>query len=115
MTKNKTFLCPVEVTLQAIDGRWKTLILWELREKTLRFSELKRCMPEITQRVLTQQLRELESDGIIRRKIYPVIPPRVEYSLTDLGRSLRPVLDVMCAWGVKRFKQLSGAKMLRQL
>lgn len=114
MKPKKVYLCPVEVTLDAIDGRWKTLILWELRDKTLRFSEVRRRMPEITQRVLTQQLRELEADGIVRRKVYPVIPPRVEYSLTDLGRSLRPVLDVMCAWGVKRFKQLPGAKMSRQ-
>lgn len=108
----KTYLCPVEVTLEIVEGRWKAPILWLLHGKTLRFSELKRAMPGVTQRVLTQQLRELERDGALRRKVFPVVPPKVEYSLTPLGDSLRPVLDVMCSWGLKRLKSMPGARVM---
>ncbi len=91
--------CPVETTLNLIGGKYKTLILWKLMEKPLRFSELRREIPCATPKMLTQQLRELEESGIINRKVYPVIPPKVEYSLTDLGRSIRSILEAMYAWG----------------
>ncbi|MFN7119659.1 MAG: winged helix-turn-helix transcriptional regulator [Saprospiraceae bacterium] len=92
--------CPVTYTLGLIGGRWKPIILWNLTQETRRFGELKRQIPMITEKMLTQQLRELEKDGLIRRKVYPEVPPRVEYSLTKLGESLRPVLDSILQWGV---------------
>ena len=91
--------CPVEATLELIGGKYKALILWHLSEKTLRFSELKKLIPTATAKMLTQQLRELESDKLLHREVFPVIPPKVEYSLTELGRSLMPVLVAMRDWG----------------
>ncbi len=91
--------CPVETTLKAIGGRWKVLILRELFFETCRFNQLHRSLTGITQKMLTQQLRELEADGIIHREVYKQVPPKVEYSLTDTGRSLKPVLDSMHEWG----------------
>lgn len=91
--------CPVQATLELIGGKYKALILWHLSEKTLRFSELHRQIPNATAKMLTQQLRELESQNLIRREVYPVIPPKVEYSLTPLGKSLMPVLVAMRDWG----------------
>lgn len=91
--------CPVEATLELIGGKYKVLILWHLSESTLRFSELKKEITAATPKMLTQQLRELESQSLIRREVFPVIPPRVEYSLTDLGKSLMPVLMAMRDWG----------------
>lgn len=93
--------CPVEITLKAIGGRWKVLILRELLFGVKRFGELHRSLHGITQKMLTQQLREMEEDGIINRQIYMQIPPKVEYSLTPLGETLKPVLDVMHEWGVQ--------------
>jgi len=94
--------CPAERTLDIIGGRWKVLILWQLFQGERRFSELFRALAGITQKMLTQQLRELEKDGIVHRQVYPQIPPKVEYSLTPLGESLRPVVDAMCAWGLRQ-------------
>jgi DNA-binding HxlR family transcriptional regulator len=94
--------CPVDRTLRVIGGRWKALILYHLRGGPKRFNVLRRMIPAITQRMLTQHLRELEADGIIIRRIFPVVPPHVEYSLSDQGRSLLPVLDAMAAWGAAR-------------
>ncbi len=91
--------CPVEATLELIGGKYKALILWHLSEKTLRFSELRRRIPNATAKMLTQQLRELEERELVHREVYPVIPPKVEYSLTDLGRSLLPILVAMRDWG----------------
>jgi DNA-binding HxlR family transcriptional regulator len=99
--KRKGLKCPAELTLDVIEGRWKVLILWQLFQGARRFSELFRAVDGITQKMLTQQLRELEKDGIVHRKVYPQIPPKVEYSLTSLGESLRPVVDAMCEWGLK--------------
>jgi DNA-binding HxlR family transcriptional regulator len=100
--KRKEQKCPAETTLDIIGGRWKVLILWQLFQGERRFSELFRALEGITQKMLTQQLRELEKDGIVHRQVYPQIPPKVEYSLTLLGKSLRPVVDAMCEWGLKQ-------------
>ena len=100
-TEQYTTFCPVNTTLSVIGGKWKVLILYHLVEQTQRFNELRRLLPEITQRMLTLQLRELEEDGLIHREVYPVVPPKVEYSLTDLGRTLLPVIGAMHQWGVE--------------
>jgi DNA-binding HxlR family transcriptional regulator len=100
--KRRTQRCPAETTLEIIGGRWKVLIIWQLFRGEKRFSELSRALEGITQKMLTQQLRELEHDGIVHRQVYAQIPPKVEYSLTPLGESLRPVVDAMCEWGIKQ-------------
>lgn len=98
--RNKEYTCSMELTLDIIGGKWKTLILWHLGVGgTKRFSEVKKSLPGITQKMLTQQLRELEADGMINRKIYAQVPPKVEYSLTEEGQSLMPILGTMCKWG----------------
>ena len=91
--------CPVEATLDLIGGKYKALILWHLSEKKLRFSELHKVITTATPKMLTQQLRELESQALIHREVFPVVPPKVEYSLTELGRSLLPILVAMRDWG----------------
>ncbi|MCM3772171.1 MULTISPECIES: winged helix-turn-helix transcriptional regulator [Priestia] len=97
---SKTFNCEKELTLTIIGGKWKMLIMWHLgKEGTKRFGELKSMIPGITQRMLVSQLRELEEDQIVHRKVYPVVPPKVEYSLTEHGRSLMPILEAMDEWG----------------
>ena len=95
----QSFQCPVEATLSLIGGKYKSLILWHLIERTLRFNELSKLITSATPKMLTQQLRELENDGLINRIVYPVVPPKVEYSLTDFGKSLIPILESMCSWG----------------
>jgi DNA-binding HxlR family transcriptional regulator len=100
--KTLTRKCPAETTLDVIGGRWKVPILWHLFKGMLRFSELRRGLEGITQKMLTQQLRELESDGIVNRKVYPQVPPKVEYSLTAEGQTLKPVVEAMCKWGKAR-------------
>ena len=97
--RSRTYNCPVEAALDVIGGKWKALILWWLQERTWRFAELRRQIPGITEKMLTQQLRELEADGIVHRQVYPTVPPRVEYSLTDYGRSLKRALRAICDWG----------------
>lgn len=100
----KRYHCSFELTLQLIGGKWKPIILYKLGgENVLRFSELRRTMPNITQKMLTQQLRELEADGMVHREVYPQVPPKVEYSLTELGRTIMPVLHQLCDWG-KRYE-----------
>jgi DNA-binding HxlR family transcriptional regulator len=94
--------CPAEVTLAVIGGRWKVLILYQLFQGVKRFSELQRAMPGVTQKMLTQQLRELEGDGIVSRTVYPQVPPRVEYRLTPRGETLKPVVSAMCKWGLQQ-------------
>ncbi|MBA3319930.1 MAG: helix-turn-helix transcriptional regulator [Pyrinomonadaceae bacterium] len=98
--KRKATRCPAETTLQIIGGRWKVLILFQLFQGVKRFSELQRALKGISQKMLTQQLRELERDKIVEREVFPQVPPKVEYSLTSLGESLHPVIDAMCEWGV---------------
>jgi DNA-binding HxlR family transcriptional regulator len=97
--KTKTYNCPVEAALDVIGGKWKALILWWLQERTWRFAELRRQIPGITEKMLTQQLRELEADGIVQRRVHATVPPKVEYSLTDYGWSLKRALREICAWG----------------
>ncbi|SKB45201.1 winged helix-turn-helix transcriptional regulator [Malaciobacter marinus] len=96
--------CPVEIALDVIDGKWKILILWYLRRDTKRFNELQRQMPKITQKMLSQKLKELELDGIITRVVYPQVPPKVEYSLSEYGKSLKPILKQLYFWGEKHKK-----------
>lgn len=98
-------LCPVEATLSLIGDKWKVLILRDLFTGTKRFSELKKSLTSITQKMLTQQLRDLEQNGLIHREVYPVVPPKVEYSLTSLGLTLKPVLNSLEEWGTN-YKKL---------
>lgn len=91
--------CPVEATLELIGGKWKGLVLYHLLKGTLRFSELRRKLPSVTQRMLTRQLRELEAAGLLVRTVYAEVPPRVEYTLTERGESLRPVILALREWG----------------
>lgn len=91
--------CPVETTLTLISDKWKVLILRDLLSGTKRFSELKRSLGSVSQKVLTAQLRQMEESGLVIRTVYPEVPPRVEYALTELGYSLKPILDAMWAWG----------------
>ena len=91
--------CPVETTLMLIGDKWKVLILRDLMTGTKRFGELKRSVGGVSQKVLTAQLRAMEDSGLLTRTVYPEVPPRVEYALTDLGRSLKPILDAMWSWG----------------
>ncbi|MDQ0862338.1 MULTISPECIES: winged helix-turn-helix transcriptional regulator [Bacillaceae] len=98
--RDKTFYCEKELTLSIIGGKWKMLIMWHLgKEGTKRYGELKSLIPDITQRMLASQLRELEEDLIVHREVYPVVPPKVEYSLTKRGESLMPILESMYDWG----------------
>lgn len=92
---------PVNTTIDVIGGKWKALIMWYLFQGTLRFNELKKELPGVTQKMITQQLRELEADGLINRKVYPVIPPKVEYSVTEYAETIKPVLKEMAKWGEK--------------
>lgn len=94
-------LCPVETTLMIIGDKWKVLILRDLIDGTKRFGELKKSIPSISQKVLTQQLRSMEEDNLVLRKVYPEVPPKVEYSLTENGHSLKIILDAMLMWGEK--------------
>ena len=96
---NENTNCPVEATLELIGGKYKALILWHLSEQKLRFSELRKIIKTATPKMLTQQLRELEANALIHREVFPVIPPKVEYSLTETGRSLLPILVAMRDWG----------------
>ena len=91
--------CPVETTLMLIGDKWKVLILWNLMNGTMRFGELKKSIGTVSQKVLTAQLRDMEEKGLLTRKVYAEVPPRVEYTLTETGYSLKPILDAMWAWG----------------
>lgn len=98
--KSKIYSCPVEVTIGVIGGKWKSVILYHLiKGRVIRFGELRRLLPKATAQMLTAQLRELEADGVIHRKVYPQVPPKVEYSLTPFGESLAPIIRAMTHWG----------------
>ncbi|HEX7064545.1 MAG TPA: helix-turn-helix domain-containing protein [Bacillales bacterium] len=90
---------PIGITLEVVCGKWKAMVLWYLQEKTLRFGELKKLIPDVSHKVLTQQLRELENDWLIKRTIYKEVPPKVEYSLTHYGQDLEPTLQMLYKWG----------------
>lgn len=107
--KRATYACPVEIAVAVIGGKWKAVILYHLLDGTKRFGELKKLYPRISQRILTLQLRELERDQIVARKVFPEVPPRVEYSLTAFGRSLEPLIRELKAWG-----KTHGAKIARR-
>ena len=96
----------VQTTLDVLGGKWKILILWNIREEPKRLSELKRLIPAISEKMLIQQLRDLEKDGIVRRHDYGEMPPKVDYAFTEYGRSLKPVLKMLCKWGEEHLKQL---------
>lgn len=97
--------CPVETTLELIGGKYKALILWQLSQGKLRYSQLRENLAGITPKMLTQQLRDLEAQSLIHREVYPIVPPKVEYSLTELGKSLMPVLLAMRDWGSNYLRQ----------
>jgi DNA-binding HxlR family transcriptional regulator len=105
--RNNHYQCSMELTLALIGGKWKSLILWRLGDNTLRFSELRKSLPQVTQKMLTQQLRELEEDGLVLRHVYTQVPPRVEYSLTPAGKSILPILNLMCEWGLHYITSLN--------
>lgn len=105
--------CPAEFTLALIGGRWKIPIIFHLLAGRRRFSELARALTGVTQKVLTQQLREMERNGLVTRSIYPQVPPKVEYSLTELGASLKPVVEAMCRWGEAQGVQRDVAEAAR--
>ena len=107
-SKRELPACPVETTLMLIGDKWKVLILRDLLPGTKRFGELKRSLGSVSQKVLTAQLRDMEEKGLLRRKVYAEVPPRVEYTLTALGQSLRPILDAMAGWG-EEYKASLGA------
>lgn len=102
--------CPVDATIGMIGGKYKSLILWHLIDNTLRFGELRKLIPQATPKMLTQQLRELEDDNLVVRTVYPVVPPKVEYQLSDLGRSIKPILVAMYDWGADYLTQ-NGLKV----
>ncbi len=103
------YVCPVEATLDVIGGKWKGVILFHLllKEK-IRFGEMRRLIPPVTQQMLTNQLRELEADGVIHREVYREVPPKVEYSLTEFGKSLSPIVEQMCEWGIRYENHMSS-------
>lgn len=105
-----SYRCEIEITLEIISGKWKALILWNLGNlEVIRFNEFRRIMPEITQKMLTQQLRTLEEDGLVHRKVYNQIPPMVEYSLSEEGKELMPILEQMDKWGKNHVAKYKGA------
>ncbi len=97
----RVYYCPVEVSLDKIGGKWKPLVLWHLHSRTRRFGELKRLIPTVTEKMLTETLRQLEGDGIVHREVYRQVPPKVEYSLTRNGKELEGLLQQLCSWGKK--------------
>jgi DNA-binding HxlR family transcriptional regulator len=97
--RGEVFHCALDVTMRFIGGKWKTVVLWYLIKGKKRFSELKRLIPDITEKMLSLQLKDLEHDGLVRRTLYPEVPPRVEYELTDFGRTLVPMLEEIAKWG----------------
>jgi len=105
--------CPVEATLDVIGGKWKGIILYHLLDKPQRFGEMHRLLVDVTQRMLTLQLRELEEDGVVHREVYKQVPPKVEYSLTEFGRSLSPIILLMRDWGEQYMEKIAAQKAQR--
>lgn len=99
LIEGKEYHCAMDVTMDYIGGKWKTVVLWYLRKDKKRFSELRKLIPNITEKMLSLQLKGLENDGLVKRKVYPEVPPRVEYYLTDFGKTLLPMLEEIARWG----------------
>lgn len=113
--KPSCYNCPVEAALDVIGGRWKPVIICELLNGTLRFGQLRRKVPKVSERMLTQHLKELADDGIVNRCVFKEVPPRVEYSLTPFGETLRPVMEVVSRWGQQNIERIeAGAKRRRR-
>lgn len=112
VVREKEYNCEFEFTLDMISGKWKGLILWYLKDGTLRYGELKKRLGKITQKMLTQTLRELESSGLISRKVYPVVPPKVEYTMTERGKKLIPIFVELIAWGSEVIAEDGGISEL---
>lgn len=105
--KRGDFYCEKELTLSIISGKWKAIIIWHLgHEGTHRFSELQKLFPNISHKILTNQLKELIDDGIVSREVFPEVPPKVEYSITELGKTIVPIVDMLYQWGKKRMDEL---------
>jgi DNA-binding HxlR family transcriptional regulator len=113
--RNRTEACPIEELMDMIGGRWKVFILWELIQNPRRSSELRKSIPPITQKVFTEQIRDLEESGLVKRTIYPTVPPRVEYEATELGQSLREILKSMCHWSSENMDKVRDCRRTRQL
>jgi DNA-binding HxlR family transcriptional regulator len=110
MNKHSTDKCPLAPIVELFGGRWKTEILWRLEDGPKRFNQLRRLVPAVSQKMLTQQLRQLERDGVVRREHFPEIPPRVEYSMTPLGSSLQPLFAKLSDWGVRHLGDVLDAR-----
>jgi len=106
--RGKSYNNPVELSLDIISGRWKMPILWRLKDRVWRYSELKKSLGKVTHKMLTEHLRDMEHDGLIKRKVYPVVPPRVEYSLTKKGKSVVPIINKLRDWGKKFMEEYEG-------
>lgn len=114
-TKNgKTYHCTVEAALDVIGGKWKPLILWALGDRVMRFGELQKGLPGVNAKMLTKQLRELEEDGVILRTVYAEVPPRVEYSITEFGTTLIPILEALCDWGAGYLGVENGSRCTKK-
>ncbi len=112
---DKEYACTFEIAMDLIGSKWKPIIVWHLGTKeVLRFNEIRKLLPKITQKMLTQQLRELEQDQLVHREVYPQVPPKVEYSLTEFGESLMPILKMMCKWGETYYEhvEVDGKKVM---
>lgn len=106
--RERLHICPIETALEMLSGKWKPRIIWKIyNQQVVRFGEIKRQMPDITAKMLTQQLRELEEDGLVVRKVYTEVPPKVEYSLSEFGKTLKPVLDTIANWGESNHQQIA--------
>jgi DNA-binding HxlR family transcriptional regulator len=108
--RQKTYSCGLEAALEVIGGKWKVLILWALRSEAQRFGELRRLVPGISEKMLIQHLKEMQTDGIVARKDFKEVPPRVEYALTPFGRSLNAALAPLCDWGTLHMKRIEACK-----
>ena len=115
ITRDRTEACPIEELMDTIGGRWKVFILWELIQSPRRSAELRRSIPPITQKVFIEQLRDLEDSGLVKRTIYPAVPPRVEYEATALGQSLREILKGMCHWSSDNMEKVRECRRARQM
>ncbi|MCB0166222.1 MAG: helix-turn-helix transcriptional regulator [Anaerolineae bacterium] len=107
LSNGRIHVCPVETSLELLSGKWKPRILWKLHQQgVLRFGEFRRELPDITAKMLTQQLRDLERDGLVNRTVYPEVPPKVEYALSEFGETLKPILDMIAQWGTANHRHI---------